>query len=54
MMAAWTEGLLARRDRAERFKTALANLQSDEELGERVLGDGPAEGAAATTGSATC
>lgn len=44
MMAAWTEGLLARRDRAERFRTALANLQSDEELGERVLGNGPAEG----------
>lgn len=44
MMAAWTEGLLARRDRAERFKTALANLQSDEELGERILGGNPGEG----------
>jgi arsenite/tail-anchored protein-transporting ATPase len=44
MMAAWTEGLLARRERAARFSTALANLQSEEQLGERVLGGDPGEG----------
>jgi arsenite/tail-anchored protein-transporting ATPase len=44
MMAAWTEGLLKRRERAKRFDTALANLQSDEELGDRVLGGDPGEG----------
>jgi arsenite/tail-anchored protein-transporting ATPase len=43
MMAAWTEGLLARRERAARFDTALANLRSDAELGDRVLGGGPGE-----------
>jgi arsenite/tail-anchored protein-transporting ATPase len=46
MMAAWTEGLLARRERAERFNIALANLQSDEQLGDRVLGGDPGEGGA--------
>lgn len=44
MMAAWTEGLLARRDRAARFNTGLANLRTDEELGDRVLGGDPGEG----------
>jgi arsenite/tail-anchored protein-transporting ATPase len=44
MMAAWTDGLLARRDRASRFDTALGNLRSDEELGDRVLGGDPGEG----------
>jgi hypothetical protein len=44
MMAAWTEGLLKRRERAKRFDTALANLQADEELGDRVLGGDPGEG----------
>jgi arsenite/tail-anchored protein-transporting ATPase len=43
MMAAWTEGLLARRSRAERFRTALGNLESDEEVAERVLGGAPGE-----------
>ena len=43
MMAAWTDGLLARRERAARFDTALANLRPDEELGDRVLGAGPGE-----------
>jgi arsenite/tail-anchored protein-transporting ATPase len=41
MMAAWTEGLLARRERAARFDTALGNLRSDEEIGDRVLGGEP-------------
>ena len=44
MMAAWTEGLLARRERAARFDSALAKLEPGEELGERVLGGGPGEG----------
>jgi arsenite/tail-anchored protein-transporting ATPase len=44
MMAAWTDGLLARRDRASRFETALGNLRGDEELGDRVLGGDPGEG----------
>jgi arsenite/tail-anchored protein-transporting ATPase len=43
MMAAWTEGLLARRDRAARFRTALSNLQPDHEIGQRVLGDEPGQ-----------
>jgi arsenite/tail-anchored protein-transporting ATPase len=41
MMAAWTEGLLARRDRAERFRTALGNLQSDDPVRDRVFCDEP-------------
>jgi arsenite/tail-anchored protein-transporting ATPase len=44
MMAAWTEGLLKRRERAARFGEVLASLQPDEELGERVLGGDPGEG----------
>jgi arsenite/tail-anchored protein-transporting ATPase len=44
MMAAWTEGLLARRERAARFDRALENLSSDEDLGNRVLGGDPGEG----------
>lgn len=44
MMAAWTEGLLARRERAERFNKALESLSSDEEIGGRVLGGERGEG----------
>jgi len=44
MMAAWTDGLLARRTRAERFDTALGNLQGETEVGDRLLGGGPGEG----------
>jgi arsenite/tail-anchored protein-transporting ATPase len=43
MMAAWTEGLLARRDRAERFNTALSNLQGDKQVGEKVFGGEPGD-----------
>jgi arsenite/tail-anchored protein-transporting ATPase len=46
MMAAWTEGLLARRERAGRFDRALANLKSDQDLGDRVLGGGAGESGA--------
>ena len=41
MMSAWTEGLLARRERGARFDTALSNLESEDALGERVLGGEP-------------
>lgn len=44
MMAAWTEGLLTRRERAGRFDKALANLASDRELGDHVLGGGGESG----------
>ncbi|MFU8820016.1 MAG: ArsA family ATPase [Gammaproteobacteria bacterium] len=44
MMAAWTEGLLARRERAARFNTALESLSSDDEIGGRVLGGERGEG----------
>lgn len=44
MMAAWTEGLLARRERAGRFDQALANLASDKHLGDHVLGGGGESG----------
>lgn len=44
MMAAWTDGLLARRERAARFNTALESLSSDEEVGGRVLGGERGEG----------
>ena len=43
MMAAWTEGLLARRDRAARFRTALSNLQPGQDVSERVFGEEPGE-----------
>lgn len=38
MMAAWTEGLLARRDKARKFSSALAGLEPDKELGRKVIG----------------
>lgn len=38
MMSAWTEGLLRRQQRSERFGAALRNLGSDEGVGARILG----------------
>lgn len=38
MMSAWTEGLLRRQQRSERFGAALRNLGSDEGVGTRILG----------------
>jgi arsenite/tail-anchored protein-transporting ATPase len=38
MMSAWTEGLLQRQQRAERFGELVRNLGSDEGVGGRVLG----------------
>lgn len=46
IMAAWTEGLLARRAQAGRFDKALDNLKSDRDLGDRVLGGGAGESGA--------
>lgn len=43
MMAAWTEGLLTRRDRAERFNTALSNLDADNLVGQKVFGGEPGD-----------
>lgn len=42
MMAAWTEGLLHRQQRSERFGTALRNLGGDDGIGARALGGGEA------------
>ncbi|WP_454831902.1 ArsA family ATPase [Pseudoxanthomonas wuyuanensis] len=38
MMSAWTEGLLRRQQRSERFGAALRNLGSDEGVGTRIIG----------------
>ncbi len=40
MMAAWTDGLLRRQARSERFGAALRNLGGDEGVGARALGGG--------------
>jgi arsenite/tail-anchored protein-transporting ATPase len=42
MMSAWTEGLLRRQQRAERFGDLVRNLGSDEGVGSRALGGGRA------------
>lgn len=42
MLTAWTEGLLRRQDRSERFGAALRNLGSDDGIGSRALGGGRA------------
>lgn len=38
MMSAWTEGLLRRQDRSERFGAAMRSLGSDEGIGARIIG----------------
>ncbi|PBJ82349.1 arsenic-transporting ATPase [Lysobacteraceae bacterium NML93-0399] len=38
MLSAWTEGLLQRQSRSERFGTALRNLGRDDGIGARALG----------------
>lgn len=40
MMAAWTDGLLRRQARSERFGAALRNLGGDDGLAARALGEG--------------
>lgn len=42
MMSAWTDGLLRRQERSERFGAALRNLGGDEGVGARALGGGGA------------
>lgn len=43
LLAAWTEGLLARQERAQRFDQALANL-GGREVEDKAFGGGPLEG----------
>lgn len=38
MMSAWTDGLIKRRDKAERFSAVLRNLGNDKTIGNKVLG----------------
>lgn len=38
MMSAWTDGLIKRRDKAERFSSVLRNMGSDKSIGNKVLG----------------
>lgn len=41
MMSAWTEGLMARREAADRFGEALRKLGGDDSLGDKVFGGDP-------------
>ncbi|MDX1492060.1 MAG: ArsA family ATPase [Pseudohongiellaceae bacterium] len=44
MMSAWTDGLIQRRDKAQRFSGVLRNLGADKSVGKGVLGeDDPAQ-----------
>ncbi len=38
MMSAWTDGLITRRDKAERFSSVLRNMGSDKSVGNKVFG----------------
>jgi len=38
MMSAWTDGLITRRDKAERFSSVLRNMGSDRSMGNKVFG----------------
>lgn len=38
MMSAWTDGLIQRRDKAERFSSVLRNMGSDKSVGNKILG----------------
>lgn len=38
MMSAWTDGLIQRRDKAERFSAVLRNLGSDKSVGNSIFG----------------
>ena len=40
MMTAWTEGLIKRRERADRFAEFVRGLGSDSSMGENTVGDG--------------
>jgi arsenite-transporting ATPase len=41
MMSAWTEGLIKRREKADRFGAVLKSLASDNSLSDKALGEGP-------------
>ena len=38
MMSAWTDGLITRRDKAERFSSVLRNMGSDKSVGNKIFG----------------
>lgn len=38
MMSAWTDGLITRRDKAERFSSVLRNMGSDKSMGNKIFG----------------
>lgn len=38
MMSAWTDGLIQRRDKAERFSSVLRNMGSDKSVGNKIFG----------------
>lgn len=45
MMSAWTEGLIKRRDKADRFNAVLKGLSSERDVEKRMLGDDTDAGA---------
>ncbi|MEX1196839.1 MAG: ArsA family ATPase [Pseudohongiellaceae bacterium] len=45
MMSAWTEGLIKRRDKADRFNAVLKGLASERDVEKRMLGDDTDSGA---------
>lgn len=46
MMSAWTEGLIKRRDKADRFSAVLNSLNQDSSVGDKMLGDDSDDSAA--------
>lgn len=43
MMSVWTDGLIKRREKADRFSAVLKSLASDRGVGDRALGEAPHE-----------
>lgn len=44
MMSAWTDGLIKRRDKADRFSAVLNSLNRDSSVGDKMLGDDSGDG----------
>lgn len=44
MMSAWTDGLIKRRDKADRFSAVLNSLNRDSSVGDKMLGDDSDDG----------
>lgn len=44
MMSAWTDGLIKRRDKADRFSAVLNSLNRDNSVGDKMLGDDSDDG----------